>query len=108
MQTFKERLFGALGTFGSILYYILAVCLTFCPLSALGFPFWLKLILIMVVTTIPFIGPACELVLWVWSFFIMIHAPLQAFTIFYFIACAVYVFTKPLPFLLNLFSSKSK
>lgn len=108
MLTFREKLFGSLGVFGYVVYYILVVCLTFCPLSALRFPFWLKLICIAVITLVPFLGAVCEFVLWVWSFCVMINAPLQIFTIFYFIACAIYFFTKPLPFLLNLFASKAK
>lgn len=105
MNYFKDKLFGIMGSAGYIVYYAISCILFFMPLVFLDFNFIIDIILIFVMLSVPFIGQLCELILWIWSLFIVLKEPFSGFILVYFIALAIYVFTTVLPFIISLFRS---
>lgn len=99
----KEKLYGALGLFGYVIFYFIAAFCTFAPLIFLDFPFWLNLVLVMCVLSLPLIGTLVQCVLWIWSFPIVLAGEIDVWAIAYFIACALFIFAILLPTVLSLF-----
>lgn len=81
----KEKLTTALGTAGLVIWYVLSVLVTFAPLTILHFSFFIDLIIIMVTTTVPFIGNIVSVVIWVWALLECINGPQDIFAIIYYI-----------------------
>ncbi len=88
MKRLKEKLIGTLGTVGFILYFIISAMITVAPLVVLDFPFWIDAIIIFVVISLPFIGGLIEFIIWIWSFVVIISAPISALSYIYFILFA--------------------
>lgn len=99
----KEKLYGAFGLFGYVIFYFIAAFCTFAPLIFLSFPFWLNLVLVMCVLALPLIGTLVQCVLWILSFPVVLAGKIEMWAIAYFIACALFVFTILLPTVLSLF-----
>lgn len=94
----KEKLTGALGTVGGIIYYVVACILLFMPLNVLKFPWWIDLICLAALIFTTYIASILELVLWVWSLVVVISQwPLDVFTIIYYIALVIYVVSGLIP-----------
>ena len=73
------------------------------PLSILGFPFWIDSIIIFVmVLSIPFISGLTECVIWAWAFIVVLSKPISGWSIFYFVAFAIYFFSTLLPIVINI------
>lgn len=89
----KEKLTDALGSVGIVLFYIISVLIVCAPLGFLDFPFWLDVLIIIGFQLLPGIGSIAELVLWVWSFFIVIKGPIDVLAILYFVAMGIYFFS---------------
>lgn len=102
----KDKLFGALGTFGVILWYIISFLYSFFPLVILRFNFWIDLILIAVMAAVPFAGEIVRLVLYVWAFIVVIGRPIDWLSIVFFVFAALYLFTTVIPFVTSLFSRR--
>ena len=93
MKNFKGTLQGLFGGFGIVLYYLVSLIMCIMPLTALNFPVWS-----------PVIGGFAWIVVWGWSFIVMLHAPFCAYTIAYFVCFLLYLLFFFIPFLLRLFS----
>jgi hypothetical protein len=102
----KEKLYASLGVFGYILYYALALFLTFMPLSYLQFPFYVDFIMMAAVLIVPFVGQIVELAIWVWSFVLVVTQPIGWFEVIYFVSALIYVFTTVFPFVMSLFAGR--
>ena len=102
----KDKLVGALGGFGYVIFYIVALLLTFAPLVSLNLPFLVRLLVIAAVLMLPFVGELILFILWVWAFIVELRTPIDTWSIIFFVAAAVYIFTFLLPILIALFSHK--
>lgn len=87
----KDKLFGALGTFGIILFYILATAIIGIPLAFLDWPFWVDLIVLLVIYFFNLIGGIVQIIIFALSMPVALSSPINFFTIMYFICLAVYV-----------------
>ena len=85
----KEKLASALGTVGFAIWYVISVLITFAPLSILRFSFFVDLIIIAVITSVPFIGNIVSVVIWIWALLECISGPQDIFAIIYYILFAL-------------------
>lgn len=100
----KEKLQTALGSFGMIIWYIVSAIILLAPLIfVLHLPWIVDFLIIAAIISVPFFGDIVELGIWVWSFILAIKMPFDRLMIIYYIAAAIYVFTKLIPFLTVLF-----
>jgi len=90
-----------------ILFYILSIVLLYFPLLILDMPFIVYLLVSLAIKTLPIIGPILELIVWIWSFVVVVSAPIDGWAIAYFVAFAFYFFTTLLPFVINAIYSLS-
>ncbi|MFR3180848.1 hypothetical protein [Dysosmobacter welbionis] len=104
MKNFKGTLQGLFGGFGIVLYYLVSLIMCIMPLTALNFPVWSALLFIIITQVFPVIGGFAWIVVWGWSFIVMLHAPFCAYTIAYFVCFLLYLLFFFIPFLLRLFS----
>lgn len=104
MKVLKEKLIGTLGTVGFILYFIISAMLTVAPLAVLDFPFWVDIIIIFVVFSIPIIGGLMNFIIWIWSFVVVISEPINGLSIFYFVALAVNFLPSVIDIIINIIS----
>ena len=104
MKNLKDELIGWLGVAGVILYYLIGIFLMIVPLVVLDFPLVVNLIILMVFVSFQFIGGLTNMVLWVWSFIVIISEPIDGWSIFYFVVFAIEVFTTFLPLVANIVS----
>jgi hypothetical protein len=102
----KEKLVGALGGFGIILWYIIIFVMAIAPLWILNLPWWLDGLIIAAIMFVPILGDIVNLGIWIWSFFIAINSAVNALVIIYFIVLGIYALIFILPILIALFSKK--
>ena len=102
----KDKLSGALGGVGVVLWYIVSFLYSFAPLLFLKFPFWLDFILIVVMSTVPLIGEIVRFALYIWAFVVVLNQPIDAISIVFFVFAALYFFTTIVPIISALFSKK--
>lgn len=93
----KDKLQTALGTFGSILYWVLIIFITVLPVVMIGAPFWLSAIIFLICSFVPYLS----LPLWIWGLVEAIKGPQDVFAIIYYIATVI-IF---LPTIISMFSS---
>lgn len=105
MSFLKDKLFRFMGTTGYIIYYLITCTLFFIPLVFLDFNFIADIILMYIMLRVPFVGHILELILWVWSLFIVLKQPLDGFILVYFIALGLYLLSTVFPFILTVFRS---
>lgn len=102
----KDKLVGALGGFGFVLWYIFSIIYAFAPLYILRFPFWIDLILICVITTLPFVGEVVRLGLYVWAFAAVVGQPINVYSIGFYVCAVLYLLTTVIPMLGAMISKK--
>ena len=103
MKKVKEFLAGSALLVGSGFRWILSLLLLFAPLFfVLDLSAYIDGLIITVVLCVPFLGDLLELVIWVWSFIVAINMPFDVFMGIYYIALALYLFTKLVPLLQSL------
>lgn len=100
----KEKFTNALGTFGTVLFYILAFAIAFIPFFILDFPWWAEILIIVAMVNLPIIGTIAELVLYVWGFTAAIKNPTDLFSIIFFVGLALFIFIGVIPVISSLFS----
>lgn len=105
MKKLKDLLIGSLGVVGIILWYLIEIVIGIAPLVFLNFPFWVNLIILFALMSTEFIGGLIEIVLWVWSFIVVIARPIDGWSIFYFITFAIYFFIHILPMVIHIISA---
>lgn len=98
-----EKLSGALGVFGWVLYYIITTLLSFAPLIMLDFSFWINIALVFVVICIPILGELVLFGLFVWAFIVTVGQPIDVWSVVFFVSTAVYVFTTLIPSIISIF-----
>jgi len=101
----KDKLIGALGGFGFVVWYVISVLYSFAPLLFLRFSFIVDLILIIIMSAVPLLGEVVRFALYVWAFTIVIRQPIDVFSIIFFVFAALYLFTTVIPMIAALFSS---
>ena len=101
----KEKLAAKLGVLGYVIFYLIAAFFAYCPLIFLDFPFIVNAILIGVIMFLPIIGTILNLILWIWSFVVVLSAPIDIFSILYFIAFAVYIISEIITMAVSLVST---
>lgn len=89
MRKFKDYLLNTLGVAGFIIWLLIGCVLMIFPLTVIEFPFWLNLIVIFVILSSKTLGNIVEIVLWVWSFIVIISEPIDSWSITYYIVCAI-------------------
>lgn len=90
MNKAKDFLASSLGMFGIILWYIVALVVSFLPLFLLDLPILLILALEFVIMYFPIVGFFLLLAAWVLSFFTLGDYP-TFISVIYYIALAIYV-----------------
>ena len=99
----KEKLAGALGGFGIILWYLFSFIFCFAPLLFLKMPFIVRLLAIGAILFLPLIGEIIRCGLYVWVFFVVISEPIDVFSIIFFICLVIYVFAFGMPLISTIF-----
>ncbi len=91
-----------------ILYYLFAYLATFLPLIVLDFPFWLTLIIIVIVTSFAGFLPVdlALLGLWVWAFIVALNGPQDILAILTYIFFGIKVLLFLIPIVSELMSKK--
>ena len=102
----KEKLLTILGGFGLVVWYIVSIIYSFAPLYFLGLPFWVDFILIVVMTSVPFIGEIVRIGIFIWAFTIVIAQPIDVVSIIFFVCAALYLITTVIPMIMALFARK--
>jgi hypothetical protein len=105
-SSLKEKLIGSLGVFGYIIWYIIAFVFAFAPLWVLNLPWWADMLIVAVIMFLPIIGALCNIGIWIWSFFVAIITPINAFVVIYFIVLTIYVIIYIIPILISIFSRR--
>jgi len=106
-NSFKEKVVGALGGLGIILWYVLAFILTFIPLIMLRTLWWVDILVLLAIVALPIIGDFVLLGVWIWAFFIVIKTPFDIWVLFYIVGGIIYIFTRLIPFVQFLFSKRT-
>ena len=89
----KDKLIGALGSVGLILWYLLSLLIAVMPLVMIGASFWLNLLLLAVIQFIP----ATSGLFWVWGLVCAIRGPQDTIAIIYYVLFVIMF----LPFFIN-------
>jgi hypothetical protein len=97
LEKLKDVLVGSLGVVGYVIYSVILYVIYFLPVLILDFPLWANILIVLCIMNIPIVGGILYLAAWIWSFTIVISMPIGGFSIFYFVAFAVYFFTSLLP-----------
>ena len=97
VKKLKEELVVTLGVVGIILWYLIEIVIGLTPLVFLNFPLWVNLIILFALMSMQFVGGLIEIVLWVWSFIVVIARPIDGWSIFYFVIFAINFFIHILP-----------
>ena len=94
MNKVKHLFSGALGFFGTVLFYIIQVFMIFSPLLILGFNSWVRLLIIVAVLATGGLGALFMFGLWVWASVIVVLSsfPTEPAYIIFYVTLAVYVF----------------
>lgn len=95
MQKLKDTLSGTFGAVGFILYYLILLGLSFIPFRYLfpNLPLFVPALFVFVIYEIPLIGGIVQLIIWIWSFVIVVTNPIDAWSIAYFCFFTIYAIT---------------
>ena len=93
----KDKLLGALGGFGIVLWYILLIVVAGLPFAMIGTRFWITALLIGVECCLPI----SSVVFWIWGLICAIQEEQDVWAILYYIAFAVMF----CPFFINTLSA---
>ena len=81
----KDKLFGILGGFGVIAYYIISLLVSVLPFVMIGTSFGLNLLFFGIVQFVP----AASVVFWIWGLVAAINGVQDIFAIIYYVLFAV-------------------
>lgn len=87
----KEKLGASLGMFGVILWELVLFVICFMPFMILGFPFWIAVIVVILMNVLPVLGGAVSLGLYIWAFIVALKMPSSALVIAFYVCFALYV-----------------
>lgn len=97
--TIKEKLIGAFGAFGYILFLLLGIVVAALPFVILDMPFWFILIA-YAIFMIPLVGSIAKLGVFIWAFIEALSQKQDWVVIAFYVVCAYVVFE----FLINFIS----
>lgn len=91
MEKIKDFLLNALGGIGYVIYYLVALAVSIFPLLMFNMPWWLYIILSLIV--IYFVGniPLATEILWIIGLFGAIFGKQDIFAIIYYVMFAIIV-----------------
>ena len=105
----KEKMLSTFGAIGVILYYILGIVLIAMPVIILDLSFWWTFIIFCGIEFISMIAPGlgtiANAVLYVLSFMKVIAAPIDVWSIIYFVSLGVYVLFEFIPWVMGIISA---
>lgn len=87
----KEKLGASLGMFGVILWELVLFVICFMPFMILGFPFWLAVIVVILMNVLPVLGGTVSLGLYIWAFIVALKMSSSALVIAFYVCFALYV-----------------
>lgn len=99
-MTIKEKIVGALGTFGFILYFIVQLLVSILPFLMIGGGFFFSLLLI----SIHYFVPITSVIFWIWGLVCAIKGVQDIWAVIYYIAFVVIW----IPFYINVLTSLFK
>lgn len=85
MKNFRDTLSDALGTFGIILYYLIAVLINILPFVIIDTNFILTFIFVSLQT----LFPISRVIFWIWGLIAAIEGVQDVYAIIYYIAFAI-------------------
>lgn len=91
MKKIKDFFLTSLGTVGFILYYAIAILITILPLLMFKMPFWLYILLALLVQTILINIPFCMEILYIIGLFGAINGKQDIFAIIYYVVFALII-----------------
>lgn len=89
MEKIKNWAATTFGVVGMVIWYLLSFVFNFAPLVILHFSFWINLILIIVMTSVPFLNIIVSLIVWIWALVVAIGGPQDVFAIIYYVVFAI-------------------
>ena len=98
----KDKLVGALGGLGLVLWYLIGLVLLCMPLYFLKLPFWATALIILAIIYLRGIGEILTFVVWIWAFLSVLKMPLNGASIVFYVTFAIFCFTSILPVIVNL------
>lgn len=102
--TIKEKITGALGAFGIVLYFLVQLIVAILPFVMIGGGFFLTLIL----TSINYWLPITSVVFWIWGFVCAIKGVQDIWAIMYYIAFVIIWIPFFISTILSIFSKRRR
>lgn len=106
MDALKTWLVEKIGTLGFIIWFIISLIFLVVPVVVLPVPFWLRLIIILVIYALPMIGLLLQIVVFFWGFFVTISGPQDIVAIIFYIVFALWICLSFIPLLISVFSKQ--
>lgn len=103
----KEKLEGAIGGAGTILFYIISILMSVSPLVLIDLPFWIDVLLLALLSA-PFIGDIAYIFICIKAFPVAISDPADFISILFFISFAINISCKVLPLIIALVSAAAE
>lgn len=102
----KEKFQSALGSFGTILYFVFSLIACVMPFVVLDFSFFWTLIAFALIYFFNFFGGIVMFGLYIWAFIIAIQGPQDIIAILFYICFVLYVVPTVLSIVSALFAKK--
>ena len=100
----KEKLMGALGGAGLVLWYLLALAFVIIPIWATGFPFWVRILIFAVIMLTDWICSLVCIAVYAYGSFVVLSHPFSAFTVVFFVDLLLYLIFMFIPAVLKIIS----
>ena len=107
MRYLLNKLAPLLGVGAFYVVYALFAVFAVAPMIALSFPWWALFLTVAFTMVFKKIGGLVYVVLYVWSFVVMVQTPFSAFSVFYFLSFAFWFLCMFLPSVLNIVFGRS-
>ena len=88
----KDKLVGALGVAGAIIYYLISVVLAVVPTVVLDFPIWVCFIVFFLLISVPF-ADILYFGVEIWAFIVALKDPSSFISILMFIAFGLHLYS---------------
>lgn len=86
--SFKDKLVSALGAFGTVLWYLIALAIASLPFAILKLPFW-GILVFMLLISIPFVNIIAGAGLYIWAFIEALGQKQDAVVIAFYVVFAI-------------------
>jgi hypothetical protein len=88
----KERLSSVFSSGLFFLIQLVLLGMIYVPLQYLGFPWWVDVLIALSTFIFQVLGGIVYIVVWIWSFIIMVQSPFAAYSIVYLVFLVLYIF----------------